>query len=159
MAGVSICFVNADKAVEAVSQVQDAADAQLAATQVALTRLVAKEPRGGSADPTYEAWKWQRDDLTAQVKTREQGVTKAVADVKVAKAALDNLKIGALDEVNAKLKDLMEKMKQADADAQARRAAIPVNIATGAAKRRSDEVISRSVVLRSSRMQTRGLPT
>jgi hypothetical protein len=131
----------ADKAVEAVSQVQDAADAQLAATQIALTRLVAKEPGGGSADPTYEAWKWQRDDLTAQVKTREQGVTKAVADVKVAKAALDNLKIGALDEENAKLKDLMEKMKQADADAQARRAAIPVNIATGAAKaaeRRSD---------------------
>jgi hypothetical protein len=124
----------ADQTFKAAHNVQDGADALLATTQVALTRQIGKEPVYGPADVTYEAWKWQRDSLSEQVKSQEGNVAKAVSDVKLAQIAVDNLKMGSLDEVSTKLQKLTEAMTQADTDAVARRAAIPANIAASAAK-------------------------
>ena len=131
----------ADRAVHAADEVLEAGEAKLAAAQVTLARHAQKEPADGTANPEHAAWRWEGEDLTAQVESQEKKTKTALADVKLARSAFESLNMGSIDEAYEKLKQLTEKMQDDDAAAQARRAAVEVNLAAGlteATQRRTD---------------------
>ena len=110
----------ADKAVVMASEVLESAEAALAAAQVAVARHTQKEPAGGMDSPEWEAWRWQREDFDTQVETREANVKTAINDLGLAKLAFESLNVGSIEEANAKLEELTEKMQEADEEAKAR---------------------------------------
>jgi hypothetical protein len=122
----------AHKAVQTAMRVQETAEAELVAVQIASVKHAQKEPKDNSSE--YEAWLWFGSDLDARVDTTRVNAEEAVNDMKLAEMAFDNMKMGSIEGAKAKLASLTRIMERADLASKTRRAAVAVNIAAGVAR-------------------------
>ncbi|KPM37506.1 hypothetical protein AK830_g9050 [Neonectria ditissima] len=124
-----LCVLEAaENAVQAALDTLDKAETELANVQVVVIRHAQTQPQNGKDDVGYEPWQWTAQELAAKAQVQEAKVRTARANVKPVQDAVVQFDMGSFDEATAQLGHLTDQMNDAEEAAQARRAAVDVNI-------------------------------